>query len=313
MANLLDAGQSLRARESFELKNLSFNETFSMVGAGSSMKLLIFIPLFLSLMAMARGGDTFPNGGGLSEQAIVSSAYQFSYFAEACRLYRQCGDEISEQLTKLAVCKLPSISALRFATAEEVPELGGAAYFRPSEELFYFNREMIYSANKPMRIPEAFGYLTRIYLDACGIENFDASESIALRLARFIDIRTEQVTVGKDDIDLPIARWIRLRSFHSDLLIEGPKDLLRLSCVDDQLESCMLTNHGASSESSFKNLSLARESLEGENTVRFEVVGHFVNSKGGREKFSLKATYVDGQTTEIYLQGRALTLPDSEF
>ncbi|MGZ3795533.1 MAG: hypothetical protein ACXVB1_04170 [Pseudobdellovibrionaceae bacterium] len=279
------------------------------------MKSLFLGLLFASsaVFANGNGGDVVNNGGGLSEQAIMFSAQHYSSFIESCLRYDSCGakEPLSSYLKKVRICPLPKTSSLRFGIATETPELSsGRPYVVLASGHFVINREKLYSpTQEALRIPEALGYLSRIYFDHCGVLKFDESFDIARLITAFTNNDGEQVTIGKDSIKIPAKDWVRIRTLYSDLIIEGPKNLLRLSCPLGSLNACTLLEVAESqTKSHFKNLSLSQESIT-QGLLSFEVQGSFIGENRPREYFKLSASYQDGNVLEIKLQGQNLELP----
>lgn len=279
------------------------------------MKFLYFGLLFASsaVFANGNGGDVVNNGGGLSEQAIMFSAQHYRSFIESCLRYDSCGakEPLNAYLKKVQICPLPKLSSLRFGIAKETPELSsGIAYVVLTNGHFVINRKKLYSPNQEaLRIPEAFGHLSRIYFDYCGVLKFDESFDIAKSITAFTNTDGEQVTIGKDSIKIPAKDWIRIRTLYSDLIIEGPKNMLRLSCPVGHLNACTLLDVAErQTKSRFKNLSLSQESIT-QGLLSFEVQGSFIGENSPREYFKLSAGYQDGNVLEIKLQGQNLELP----
>jgi hypothetical protein len=275
-----------------------------------------FLKLIFASPVAFSGGDVVNNGGGLSEQAVVFSAQHYLSFMDSCLLYDNCGARAPTNafLKPLQKCVLPEISSLRFATPAEVPGLQPHKhYIELSSSEFVINREGIYSAaNEPLKIAEAFGYLSRIYMDYCGTLVFAQSAELAKTLSGFVDANSEQVTVGKDSVSLPSKQWLRIRTLYSDLMIEGSQSLFRLSCPSGFLTSCNLTNTNApQAQSTFKNLSLAQESLHN-GILHFEVTGVFISADNARQYFTLTGDFQDGKAIQIQLQNQNLQLPKSE-
>ncbi|MBK9321607.1 MAG: hypothetical protein IPM97_01385 [Bdellovibrionaceae bacterium] len=279
------------------------------------MKLWLLRLVFLPSLSFAasNGGDVVNNGGGLSEQAIIYVAQHYRFFTESCLRYDNCGakEPLRSHLKKLQICTVPALSNIRFAVAKEVPELSsGVAYVLLANGHFVINREKIYTSNREaLRVPDAFGYLSRIYFDHCGMIKFSQSAEAAKAITAFTNADGEQVTIGKDSIKIPAQEWIKIRTMYSDLLIEGPKSLLRLSCPSGELNACTLidTSDGKIG-SRFKNLSLSQESIAN-GFLHFEVQGSFMGANHSREYFKLSASYRDGEPLEIKLQGQNLELP----
>lgn len=280
------------------------------------MKALILGIIFSSSLVFAfqggNGGDVVNNGGGLSEQAIMFSVQNYRSFAASCLRYESCGlrEPMQSYMKNVHQCSLPSAAAVRFATPAEDRELvAGKAYAVSANGALIVNREELYTdKGEPLRVSGAFAHMSRIYFDLCGSLPFAQSASLAKVLAQFAEAEGEQVTIGKDSIKLPSTKWIRVRTMYSDLLIESPKSLLRLSCGEN-LNTCTLAETAeAKSSARFKNLSLAQESLR-DGLLSFEVQGVFISSKKERQEFKLFAEYLNGDVLSLKLQGQSLELP----
>ena len=276
----------------------------------------LFLALPLSTQARISGGgegSTVGNGGGLSEQALLSASLHFKSFAASCLKYPACaqGPAVQAALQKTMACPLPQNSSFRFSIPKDTPALSGVPYAALSATDFVINREKLYTAdNTPLRIPTALAYITRIFMDHCGALGFDQSSALTAPLSKFADFDSEQLTVGKDSIQLPIADWIRIRSLYSDLVIETKQGLLLLSCPGNQIRDCSLAKAFDTSEARFKNLSLASEQLV-TGQVKFEVEGSLV-APNSREIFHLTGIFKDGEATQILLNGQPLDLPPKE-
>lgn len=274
--------------------------------------LLLFL-LCLSLPAQA--GDSVNNGGGLSEAALVFSAKQLPSFLASCRLYDACGarDPYAAQLAPLATCRLHGEGNLRFSTPKESPELKdgsserGLPFRVTGEGLLLINRLHLYSPlDEPLRLPAAIGYFARIQLELCGGAAFAASEQLGQHLAAFADFEGEQVTVGKDDLNLPLKQWIRARSFYSDLILESSEQLLRLACEGSDLRTCSLTRSDLpATPTQFRNLGLVSEKLEN-GRLSFVIEGTYE-----RTVFTLEAEFEKGIARRVRLNGIELALPEN--
>jgi hypothetical protein len=282
------------------------------------MKSLFLGTLFVSTLAFAGGGDVVNNGGGLSEQALMFSAQHFLTFAESCLHYDSCGARppMNQFLNQLKTCSLPTMTDFRFSTPKETPELQGRAFVLLPNHQFVIHRQLLYSSsNEPLRMPEAMGYLARIYFDHCHQVPFAQSSEIAKVLAGFVEADGEQVTIGKDSVNLPAKEWLHIRTLYSDLIFEGPKSLLRLSCPTGSLDSCSLVStQDSKTASRFKNLSLTQEEQRGGRggVLHFEVEGTFLANRGTRLLFKLSAEYKDGKPLQVRLQNQALELPKED-
>ncbi|WP_413287724.1 hypothetical protein [Bdellovibrio sp. HCB337] len=276
------------------------------------MKAFLFIALFACSWAFA-GGDVVNNGGGLSEQAIVFSARHYNSFIESCLRYDNCGAKapVNAYLKRVQTCSLPKLNELYFATAQEEPALAPAkTYVLLANGHFVINRELLYSSSKePLKVSGAFGYISRIYFDHCGVLEFSQTVDIAKSFASFAEADGEQVTIGKDNLYLPSQRWVRIRALYSDLIIEGPGSFLRLSCPSGQLNGCnLLDTQESNLASRFKNLTLSQESMTN-GLLHFEVEGAFIGADRNRQYFKLTADYQDEKPVQITLQGQSLELP----
>jgi len=269
----------------------------------------------------AGGGDVVGNGGGLSEQALVYSAQHFDSFLDSCLKVHQCAASGSEHfyLSSLKSCDYPNIQDLRFSTAKDLPELTdgtpeGRPYVKLTNETFVINRTHLYPPHhpQPLRVATAMAYLARLYLDACQIFSLPHSQELGTRLARFSDFDSERVTIGKDQLDLPPSKWIRVRTFYGDLILETTKTILRLSCPTGELESCSLSASGASAKnSSFRHLSVLDEHLEIDKIV-FEVEGSFRSESDRTRVIHLRGEFLAGGAVAIWLNGRTLSIPKEE-
>ncbi len=260
------------------------------------------------------------NGGGLSEQAIVFSAGQYQSFLHSCLKVPGCGGQqpAKAHLEALLTCGLPGDSRLRFATIKDEPELRdqspyGKPYVFSIAQNLLINRHYLYTEkDEPLKVPGAIGYLSRIYLDYCRSMPFEESEGLAKTLAAFADFDSEQVTVGKDDLNLPFAKWIRLRTLYSDLIIEASDSILRLSCGEGDLGNCSLVDGRISlSQSRFKNLSLVRETKEN-SVISFAVEGSFLVGAGAPQLMKLAAEFKDGKPLRVSVGGKSLELPKEQ-
>ncbi len=276
--------------------------------------------LFVAPLALARGGgDSINNGGGAAEQAVVYSAKQFRPFLQSCAKYSNCGaaDPNRSQLAPLLRCDFPGEKSIRFATAKENEALRdgserGLPFAVSAERTLLLNRGYLYSdRNEPLSIPGAMGFISRVYLELCGGLAFPQSSALARTLSAFAEFDSEQVTIGKDDLDLPYAEWIRVRTLYSDLVVESVEGLLRLSCPGGELALCSLVkSEEVPSPARFSNLSLAWEKKSGA-VVSFRVEG-WISVASGPESFALTAEFAKGKVQRLALNGRELELPRSK-
>jgi hypothetical protein len=312
------ASDFVRQNAGLENRMATIKKYFMTKGISMRFVILPIVSLFFALSVSARGGGDgsgVGNGGGFSEQAILFSAKQAISFVDACLKYANCGatEPLKNSLQKIKSCSLPSLNSFVFRTAEEVPELNGAqgaprSYVLLNQE-FVVNRTLLYnSKNEPLRTPQAMAYVTRMYFDLCGGMSFADSGSAGMTLASFAEYDSEQVTIGKDDLNLPIAEWIRVRTLYSDLIIESAQSIVRISCDGENLDACSLKNETASStDSRFKDLSLVMEKGSS-GQVEFEVEGNAVSPQS-RKGFQLSAKYLKGVPVQIIWQGKSLEIP----
>lgn len=256
-----------------------------------------------------RGGDVINNGGGLSEQSLLYARLHFERMSESCQKYNSCGrgTELGIRLRLLAACQKPNVEQIKFSEDLDF----GVVYQTKDKGLFVINRKRLYTeADQALSVPKAFPFLARIFLDYCGFDKFDESIEIVSPMAEHASEQGEQVTIGKETLNLPKSEWIRVRSLYSDLLIETPKMLLRLSCKDESLSKCSFSetgSHNNDNVSKFKNLSLLSESMENK-VIYFNIEGYFLTS-AAKERFSLFVDSEDGWIKKAILQNQELLIP----
>lgn len=267
--------------------------------------LVILIALFSSTAA-AEGGESsgVGNGGGPAEQAIVAAAIHSITLYKACLLHPQCGlnTDLAAALKAIELCAIPAANQLKFDKIE-VP-------FAKRDDALTINRTLLYPNSQPLSFSSSVGYLTRVYFDVCGVKPFAESESLIAPLMNFSYNDGEQITVGRNDLNLPKEKFIRARTLYSDLLIQTSAQMLRVHCNDDTLDSCsVIEDAKTGANSRFRNLSVASESKDSACRISFSIEGLFRNGKGLDEKFVLNAITNDGVADEVRIQGRTLELP----
>jgi hypothetical protein len=274
------------------------------------VQMLLIATLFAVSVWAGGGGDVVNNGGGLSEQSVLFAALKYPSFLDSCLRYQDCGakEPMKAQLLSLKTCTLPLASQIAFKENLE----GGKPYEIPGENGIILNRQSLYSGSRePMRIPAAFAFLTRVYFDLCGTKAFATSEEVVKPLERFAAEEGEQVTIGKESLNLPKSEWLRVRSLYSDLLIETPKILLRLSCPQDRLNECSFDNsETTTTHGKFRYLTLISEAKV-EELILFHVEGYLV-LPGQRQKFKLQVESRQGIIEKVLWQDQNIDLPEIE-
>lgn len=262
------------------------------------------IAILICTIAMA-GGDVVNNGGGLSEQSLLYASIHFKKISDSCQLYKSCGAQgpLKDHLQTMNSCQKPETAQFKFSS-----DLNEDVVYEMQEQILVINRKKLYTeAHEALRIPEAFAFLTRIYLDFCGAVAFDQSKDLVKPIELHAGQQGEQITIGKESINLPKTQWIRVRSLYSDLLIETPEMLLRLSCLEDKLSSCSFNETGVSSSTKFRNLGLLSESIIN-GVVQFNIEG-FLQTPQKKQRFSLIVHSASGVVKKVILDGQEMTLP----
>ena len=273
--------------------------------ASRAIRIFMYATLISANVWAGGGGDVINNGGGLSEQSVLYASVHFQSMSESCQKFTSCAAQglLKDYLQSLNSCTKPDASQIKFSA-----DLNNDVLFQSENQTFVINRKKLYSGtNEALRIPEAFGFLTRIYLDYCGQMPFSRSNDLVKPIEQYSNQQGEQITIGKENINLPKAQWIRVRSLYSDLLIETPKMLLRLSCFDDKLSNCSFQENSNSTSAKFRNLGLRSETLS-DGVVQFQVEGYFVTSTA-KKQFSLVVDSQNGIVKRVMLQDHEITLP----
>lgn len=279
---------------------------------------MLLTSLVVSSIGLAGEGSAVGNGGGRSENALMLARAHYQSLLMICLQQKGCGTQqpLRDHINFLLKQNLPTAGDFRFKeqanTAELIDATGnGIPYFFDQKiAILTFNREFIYSPNNdPLRLSTAVGYLTRIYLDLFGRADFSKSSKLVKPIENLAKSTGEQLSVGKDTLQLPFKKWIRLQTIFSGLVIESSASLLSLSCPDTDINKCSLKDISESNRTiELKNLSLVSEKLNG-SLIEFEVQGHFINGVDLPKLFTIHASFENGIVKSFEWMGQALEIP----
>ncbi|MCO5144459.1 MAG: hypothetical protein M9962_15375 [Oligoflexia bacterium] len=276
-------------------------------------QLAIFLIPLLCMAEEGGGGDgtIIGNGGGSAEQALLYSVEHHHSFLQSCLSYSQCSGtgEKRSILLKLSQKNSLPMKAIQFVSRKEEPRFYKPIPFLWENQTLFINRELLYKNGKtPLSVPKAFPYFTKILLEIYGIQEFAKSEWLVNSMEGYIELESERVTIGKDQLNLPAKNWIKIRTLFSDLLFESNENFYRFSCSEPHFASCNFNNKESRKDLYFTNLVLVKEAYQN-NEIQFLIEGYFSEKN---HFFSLRSAYKNGKMQSLNFNGKEIVVPQDD-